>query len=411
MALDSRLDLDERAEVLLGPVAEVLTVGLDHLPPVPPLRVVVGPCPGFARLQGGLLTLSEPLDGPGIHHPNEAQGPIPPLDRWRRAAGAVLEAVAMIALARQVGQKPRLDDWRWMGAAVDAADRVAPDLGLAQPDLALAIRTADPGRHPRAGVAVLRYWQIRGQDPIARVRYLLDGGVLSSREWLEIGGWVLSPEGAAAALPVPVDRSDEIGIPATLGPWSWRVLRLEAHPRGGELDIEGAGEVDAPWVVGGQPHRALVASTEGCRVVGAPGGPVGSWSVASAEGFGQVMGARGISFTFERAGVARIVLADAFVGPLAAVAMAEHVGTSGVVEGRWRVAGPASVAFEGITSQALTMHGRRRDRFMMPAQGFGLGQWLEALSEAPWAWEARGDRLVMRGRMMGGAVEVRLRRE
>ena len=167
-----------------------------------------------------------------------------------------------------------------------------------------------------------------------------------------------------------------------------------------------------PWVAAGALHRTLAGATDGgATLVGTPGGPVGSWEVASAEGFDQVMGARGISFRFEPSGVVRIVLADAFVGPLAAVAMAEQVGTSGLVEGRWRVVGRQSLGFAGISAQGLTMHGRSRDRFLMPASGFGIGEWLEALADAPWAWEQRGDRLVLRGTMMGAGVEVRLRKE
>jgi hypothetical protein len=132
--------------------------------------------------------------------------------------------------------------------------------------------------------------------------------------------------------------------------------------------------------------------------------------VASAEGFGQVMGARGIRFTFNADGRLELVLADAFVGPLAAVAMAEQVGTSGVCDGRWRVAGEHRLRFDGIETRSLTLHSRTRDRFMMPARGFGLGEWLMALRDDVWTWQPAQDRLVLRGKMMGGEVEVRLRR-
>jgi hypothetical protein len=47
----------------------------------------------------------------------------------------------------------------------------------------------------------------------------------------------------------------------------------------------------------------------------------------------------------------------------------------------------------------------------VPARGFGLGEWLHALADAPWGWvNAPADRLVLRGQMLGGEVEVRLRR-
>lgn len=411
MTFDRRLDLDPHAEAVLTPVSEVVRRGLDRLPPGPPLVVRMGDVPGFSRLDGATLLLSSHLEGPEVHHPDESPGPMPPLDRWRRAAGCVLEAVAVLALGRQVRMLPG-HDWRWIGAAIHAADLVAPELGVAAPDLALAIRSANPGRHPRAGVAVMRAWSAKGHDPVAQVRSLLTGGVVSTAEWVQLGRWVLASEGLAGSLPVPVARPDEIGLDVALDPWCWAPIRLEPHPRGGRIELAGGGEVAEPWVIADTDHRTLAGTTaEGGTLIGGPGGPVGSWTVASAQGFGQVMGARGVSFTFERSGVVRIVLADAFVGPLAAVAMADHVGTSGVSEGRWRVAGPHRLAFADIATQSLTMHGRRRDRFMMPAGGFGMGEWLGALVESPWAWEQRADRLVLRGEMMGGGVEVRLRRD
>jgi hypothetical protein len=106
-----------------------------------------------------------------------------------------------------------------------------------------------------------------------------------------------------------------------------------------------------------------------------------------------------------------VVLADSFVGPLAAIAMAEEVGTSGVADGRWRVEGRYLLGFSGIVPQGLTMHSRGGDGFMVPTGGFGLAEWLKALEDGPWAWQGAQDRLVMRGRMMGGAVEVRLKRK
>lgn len=407
--MDDRVLPDDRAEVLLAPVADVIRAGLDRLPPVPPLEVELGPVAGQARLDGGRLVLSDRFEGPGLVHPDEAMGPMPPLDRWRRAAATVLESVALLALARQLGRPPERD-WRWIGAAAHMADTAAPELGLALPDLALAIRTGSPGRHPRAGVAVMQAWAAFGDDPGRRIRQLLAGGVISEPEWLAVGRWVLSPEGAAARLPVPVSRPAPLTLPAELDAWSFLPVALDPHPRGGHLALDGPGAVADPWVPGGAAHRTLVGATAGlCRVTGEPGGPVGEWEVASAQGFGQVLGARGITFRFAASGALEIVLADAFVGPLAALPMAEQVGTSGLVQGRWRVAGAHRLGFEGIGAAGLTLHGRSRDRFMVPARGFGLAEWLEALSGEVWAWEQTADRLVMRGPMMGATVEVRLR--
>jgi len=234
---------------------------------------------------------------------------------------------------------------------------------------------------------------------------------MSAQEWVNIGRWVLDPAGASAALPVVCTRPPAVEPPARLPAWSWRQVHWSPGAQGGQLLLEGEGAVEESWAAADETLHTLVAATgSGCEITSGAGGPVGEWEVASAQGFGQVMGARGVSFTFKANGALEVVLADAFVGPLAAVAVAGEVGTSGVVHGRWWVCGPQAIAFGGIASHSLTMHGRRSERFMVPAKGFGLGEWLEALEEGPWAWEAANARLVMRGQMMGGMVEVRLRR-
>lgn len=402
------LDLDDRARDLLAPVLALVHRGLDRFPDAGVLTVEVGAASGWSDLRGDSILLSEGLLGPEVHHPDEAPGPLPPLDRWRRAAACVLEGAALRELARRTGVDVGAD-WRWVGSAVDAADRVAPELSIAGPDLAQALATGDLGAHPRAGVAAMRAWRASGADPIERAHYLICGGILSCEEWLSLGSWVFDPRGAAALLPVPIERVADADIPVALGPWTWRPLLVPAHGRGGLIEVEGDGIVGEPWAVAEEAHRTLAASTHGCRLQGSPGGPVGRWEVASAAGFGQVLGARGIEFAFHGGGALELVLADAFVGPLAAVAMAEEVGTSGTVSGRWRVAGARRLAFRGVAGHGLTMH-ERRGGFLVPAQGFGLGQWLRALEDDAWAWEiAQDGRLVMRGTMMGGTVEVRLR--
>lgn len=403
--------LDDRATTLLFPVQGILSQGLALLPDGPSISVTVRPIQAMYTLVRDEVQLSEGLLGPGVHHPDEPGGPLPPMDRWRRAVASVLEAVALRELARRT-HIPAGDDWRWVGAAIHAADTVAPELGVADPDLALAVMTGSPGLHPRAGVAVMRAWAAQGIDPIRQVRYLLEGGLVSVTEWLRIGQWVLSSEGGVGQLPVRVERLAEADIPVEIPAWSWRPLRVPAHPRGGFVKLEGDGLVDDAWAEAGTELRTLaVAASSACRATPEPGGPLGAWEVSSAEGFGQVLGARGIRFTFSADGRLELVLADAFVGPLAAVAMAEQVGTSGVCAGRWRVAGKQQLRFDGIETRSLTLHSRTRDRFMMPARGFGLGEWLIALGEDVWGWQlSTTDRLVLRGRMMGGDVEVRLKR-
>lgn len=404
-----RIRTDDRAKTLLQPVDDVLQRALRMLPGGPVLEVTVGPVDGFYRLSDAGVVLAERLEGPGVHHPDEPMEAAP-LDRWRRALCSVLEAASLRELARRSGATPDLADWRWVGAALYAADVVAPDASLALPDIARGLATGDLGATPRGGVLAYLAWRQSGTDPLQQATYLLEGGVVSAQEWLKLVGWLLDPSGPARRLPLPVVPPAPTDIPATMPPWSWRPVAVPAHARGGRIEVEGAGAVAQPWAVADAPHHSIAGATEGgCRLLPGSGGPTGRWDVASADAFGQIVGARGITFDFRAGGAVELVLADAFVGPLAAVAMAEEVGTSGVTMGRWKVAGPQRLAFQGLQAASMTLHGRRQGGFAMPAGGFGLATWLQALEEGPWAWKQMPERLVLRGTMRGGAVEVRLR--
>ncbi len=412
---------DDRAARLLQPVRAQLDRAAALLPDAPPLAVTVGTIADPGRFwsldlptsSDGLVVLSDLLES-GIHHPLDADRPFG-LDRWRRAAGAVLEAASTRELVRRTGKRPG-PEWWWVGGAIHAADAVAPEFGLALPDLALAVATGSPGLRPRAGIAVMRAWQRAGIDPIRQVAYLLEGGVISPAEWAKLGQWVLGREGLAATLAAPVERATEAELGADgllVAPWTWQPFRRPDDGRGAFLEVKGEGIVDPAWASAGQDlHAVASAAGSPVRITAGVGAPVGDWEVASAEGFGQVVGARGIRFSFRRDGRLEVVLADAFVGPLAALAMAEEVGTSGLCAGTWKVAGQRWLRFDGIDARSLTLHGRSRGGFLVPARGFGLAEWLGSLSEAPWAWqEGPTDRLVMRGRMRGTDVEVRLRKE
>ncbi|MBW1881601.1 MAG: hypothetical protein JRJ84_24855, partial [Deltaproteobacteria bacterium] len=352
------------------------------------------------------LVLSEHLAGPGMHHPDESDGPMPPLDRWRRALGCVLEALVLLSLAEEMGRAPR-EDWMWRGLAVDIADRAVPEAGLAQPDLALAVTTGDPGAHPRAGVAAWRAVRARGDVPWAVARRWLGDRPPEAEEWLALGSWVLGSSGIASKLPIPVERVAAVDIPATLGPWRWQPLAVPAHPRGGRVVIEGDAAIVQPWASADQPLRTLAAAGVGGGSLSPDiGGPAGSWAVTSARAFGEVFGIRGISFQLSTSGALQIVLADAFVGPLSALEVAEQVGTSGLVSGRWKVAGAWTLRFTRIADQGLTLHGRQSASFRIPTGGVGMAEWLHALEDSAWRWEDRGDKLVLLGTMMGGDVEM-----
>jgi hypothetical protein len=402
-----RIRVEPNVHQYLAPVWGVLDAGLSRLPPGPALNVVFGPANGFATLDGERLLLSEQLAGPDVYHSGEEHVM---LDRWRRGAACILEAVAMLSLS-QTFKRPPHPNWKWVGASIYLADAVAPDLGLAKASLAIAVRSGNPGRYPRAGLAVYRSWEAEGEDVWQRIHYVLEGGIVSAAEWLKIGAWVFDREhGAPSLFSMPVDLPRRADVPLKLLPWSWRPIAVPAHERGGRIVVEGDGAVQENWGVAGRELRTLAAAADGgCKLVTQSGGPVGSWQVSSVQGFGQVMGARGVDFHFNASGRLQIVLADAFVGPLAVLAMAEQVGTSGTVSGRWAVGGAHQLVFEQVKSTAVTLHGRDMDPFAMPASGFGLSEWIGALTQSLWWWEAQGTRLFMRGELMGEMIEIRFK--
>jgi len=401
-----RIAPDRRAEALLAPVAGPLGEALGRLPEGPSLAIRVGDAGGFARLEGDSLVVDAALEGPALTHPLESDGPLPPLDRWRRALASVLEGVVLRALAEAVGSEPG-EDWRWRGIAVHLADRALPEAGLALPDLALALTTGAPGAHPRAGVAAYRAAEARGDDPWAAARAWVVAGC-DPDTWLALGARALGSGGIAAELPVLVERVATADIPLDLAPWTWQPLHVPAHPRGGHVGVQGTARVAQPWAPAGAALDTLATASEGGGALTAEiGFPAGPWEVASARAFGQVFGARGLAFHLAPSGTLRIVLADAFVGPIAALEVAEVVGTSGVVTGRWQVDGPHRIRFARISNEGLTMHGRQSDAFRVPTpSGQGMGDWLAALKDSAWTWEERGSRLVLEGEMMGGRVEM-----
>jgi hypothetical protein len=181
------------------------------------------------------------------------------------------------------------------------------------------------------------------------------------------------------------------------------------HPRGGVLALRLGGAVEQPWVIARTCHRTLACATHAPAELSLePGGPVGEWDLASAAGFGQFFGGRGVQYLFAADGRMEVTLADSFVGTVDAVEVAKTVGTSGIVTGRWEVAGEGQLRIRGLNPSMLTLHGREAGGFAVPAQGFGPSQWLPAMCVEPWSWSRQDGRLVMKGRMFGAPVEVRL---
>jgi len=120
-----------------------------------------------------------------------------------------------------------------------------------------------------------------------------------------------------------------------------------------------------------------------------------------------MMGARGVELDLHADGRLELILADSFVGPAEAIDIAARYGTSGTAAGRWRVTGEQRLILRDITTFGLTMHSV--DGMVVPADASSQG-WIQQLQADDFGWSLRDDRLTLRGRMMGQAVELRLRR-
>lgn len=387
------MHIDPAVVPLLAPVRTALDAALDAIG-ARPTQVCAGPVAGFWELRDGAVVLSETLLGPALHHPEERADL--PLDRWRRAMASVLEAAALGAIP------PGGPPWARLGRAIDAADRALPEARLADPDVLTAIATGDLDRWPRGGVAVVRAWRALDLGP------WISEAELGPELWARLARWVLDPSGAGAALPVSASHPAEAGLPLALGPWSFRPVALSAHPRGGKVQIDGEGVADPAFLRGGQPYVGLASTTTGAAFSLAPIELVGRWELRSAQGFASVFGARGMTWVFRPSGRLEIELADAFVGPLGALGEAARMGTSGVVTGAWRVEAADAIVLDALDPRGIASHGRSPRDPVFPADQVGMGPMLRALSGSTWRWTIDGERLLMRGGLMGGSVEMRL---
>ena len=115
---------DPRLSTLFGPLGPLTDEAVSRLGHTPSLRVDLGDIPGFYRLDGEHLTLSEGLlDG-------SAEPSLLPLDRWRRALSCALEALALASLRQQVALLHE-------DQASIVAGTVADNLRFAQPSVSL----------------------------------------------------------------------------------------------------------------------------------------------------------------------------------------------------------------------------------------------------------------------------------
>ena len=389
--MPTRLAPEPDVAELLAPVRAELDAAVARLDGDGVLPVRLGDAEGFWTMDEGLV-LDRGLAGPGLHHPLEAALP---LDRWRRSAGSVLEAIAWRGLVDAgVADAPA---WIARGAAVRLAHRAWPELGLLPSALLRCRATGDPAAHPRAGAAFFD-----GDDPAGRAR-----------------AWSAAPPSAEALLALARELLDtELGLAVTVGrptsvlprvgPWRFAVLTLGGGPQGGRVVVEGDGAVHPALVPAGSEVEVVLASTSGASVHVAPSGPFGLWRFASARGFGELLGVRGIDFRFDGDGVVEILLADAFVGPLPALEFAEEVGTSGVVRGRWSLVGDNRVRFDQLVPMGVTVHGRKDADFRMPAPGAGLESYISRLEGSSWAWRRQGPELLLDSDELGAPMTLRL---
>ena len=404
----TRLALADDVAALIDPLRSTLDAALTHLPPGPTIQVAFGEVDGLYALDDTSLTLSRALLGPDMHHPDEPAGEAR-LDRWRRAGCCVAEGAALVALAEVAGSQPDLADWRWVGAALEAVDLACPELQLGLADLLRAAEVGDPGVDPRQGIAVYRALRRLGRDPWAQATAWVSGEeAVDGATWLEVGGFVFG-KGLASEVSLPVELAARQDIPVSLTPWTWARIEVPSHRRGGLIHTVGDAVIAQAWASGGRVHKTLAGALGGGGALRpAVGGPVGAWENVSAQGFGQLFGVRGITWTLHADGRLELLLADAFAGPPEALEMAEQVGTSGLAPGRWQVAGDHRIQFAELVTSGLTMHGRKSDPFAVPAAS-GLGQVLQAIQEGSWAWRMRGEELFLTGQMMGGKLEMRFR--
>jgi hypothetical protein len=363
---------------LSDPVGELLAptqalIG-GALGPWLPARVSLGDTHGaFWERQGDALVLDAQLGTGALAADAGPHG----LDRWRRAAACVLEASWF---------SHRAPAWRAWGDAIWAADQALPALRIADADLALARRTGT-GKG-RCGVAPVAAAHALGED--------LDQ--LDDPMWRRLGGWVLGA-GLGARLPdVPASKVFLLG---QLEPLSWRRVNVNGGPSGCFIE----GPVDRAWVPAETEALAFAGALRGGRLSMAPGVPLGTWRLASLDAMGQVMGARGITWTFKADGTVELLLSDSFVGPVGSVDVADQVGTSGVINARWAITGPWRFRIESVVPMGLTVHevsGRSAPAHVGPES------WVRRLEGVELRWSQEGV-LILRGEIYGGPMRLRLR--
>ena len=399
---------------VLAPALAVLSLRPDVLPAILPGRS------GGPRLSAAGLHLDPALLGPGAWHPDDQDwaavhphlAPLA-LDRWRRAAGLVLEGLALRALDELVGAPLPLSWWT-LGPAAEAVDRAAPALGWLWPEAAELLERPEVGlaEAPRRAAWLVRWFRQTGRAWVPGERPDLDPG-----DWAAFGDWLQDlSHGPAADSPVPLRRGPaRPPADVVMQPLSFRRLHLSAGAAGAWVRWPGgarglAADQEAEVAVGSLRGGALVVEAE-------PLLAGGIWRLVGGSAGERPGAARGIELTLHPDGRIDMVFADAFAGPPTPylLGLGRQLGVSGTGRGRYRVVradgpGRGAVVFDALTPDLLSVHPRFSGRFSLPAEAV-LGpvhKALEAMVGIPWDFRYQGDELLLTAELWGMATVLRL---
>lgn len=415
---------DESAwQALATPLRAVLEPALARLDLRPrTLPEILPGWPGGPRLSPVGLHLDPALLGPGLRHPDdeewaEAQPHLAglALDRWRRAAGLVLEGIALAALEEEVGAPLPLAWWT-LGPAAEAVDRAAPALGWLWPEAADLLARPEEGlaAAPRRAAWLVRWFRESGRPWALGERPALDAAT-----WSDFGRWLEDPvHGPAGRAPLPLPRGSARPTGAApLAPLSHHRLRRAAGAAGLALRWPGGGrDLAADEVV-----ELLVGSVEGGLLALDEQSvlPTGTWRLSGGSVGERPGAARGIELTLHADGRIDLVFADAFAGPATAylLDLGRQLGVSGTGQGRYRVVsahgpGRGALVFDALEPGLLSVHPRFSGRFVLPAEAVlgPVSRALQVMKEVPWAFQVEGEELRLSAEVKGMATVLRLLR-
>jgi len=415
---------DDAWAALAAPLQAVLEPALDRLSLRPAeLPPVVAARPGEAGLTPRGIALDPSLLGPGTRHPlDDAWALDHPgvaalaLDRWRRAAGLVLEGVALAGLQDEIGA-PLPRTWWTLGPAADAVDRAAPELGWLWPEAADMLLHPEVGlaAAPRRGAWLLRWFRATERRWAVGERPQLDDDA-----WAAFGAWLDDlGHGPAADCPVPLSRGAAGAVDAAVdaAPLSFHRLRVEVGAAGAVVGWGSGRQALLP----GDHHEVLVPVRGGgpVDVDLLPVLPPGAWRLAGGTVGERPGAARGIDLDLRPDGCIDMVFADAFAGPPTPylLGLAKTVGVSGTGTGRYhlvRADGPGrgALRFDALTPDLLTVHPRLGGRFALPAETFlgPVNKALQAMTGVVWEFFADGDDLRLEAPVFGAHTVLRLER-